>query len=612
MKTYNWRPFLERWSEDWARSPVAREESPGTWLGFPAAGEERIGALEARLGVPLPPTYRSFLATTDGWRPAGSRIPLLGPADGVRPYAEGVEGTGGGEWGSAVRLSGESAESTDVIALLDPGEVNADGEWAAYLHHGPGSPAPERYETFMELMQALFREFHRSHRDTPGFVTETTRELDADVEDARVACLEGAEADGPLGLLVAASESGRARAHGLRAQVEALLSGGDVGGGNWVGGSWAAGSPDDPLYARELLPLAAWWRLRAGRADGGGDGGGDGEAPAVLREIRERTFRYEAPGAFGVAVVAAREQARRGATDAAWHTLAAALADWEPYGPEQLAPVGLLADPLLGPVITPERGRYVLETPRGEGRYVNGLVEDEGAYDGGEGGRADGLSWLVDDARERHPYRFVLVRDIPPSELAGRIGGPGAALLAPADAREAREAGALARIGACGTRAAGEEASGWSFAFDVDNVTGEPGGFGDAVSRGTAAVTVWCDQGDGGSDDGGGTFHFSYEEDGRRVYGFTVRGNGIERWGPLPEGLDPLDLFPGAEPTEAPDAALDPADPLDPGSAPDPGDPLDPDDEFEALDAVAEEFGVSLPRFAIERGRLHAVAGEPA
>ncbi|MGW4981827.1 hypothetical protein [Streptomyces mirabilis] len=35
----------------------------------------------------------------------------------------------------------------------------------------------------------------------------------------------------------------------------------------------------------------------------------------------------------------------------------------DPIGPEHLAPVGLRADPLLGPLITPERGRELLATP---------------------------------------------------------------------------------------------------------------------------------------------------------------------------------------------------------------------------------------------------------
>ncbi|MFE4640687.1 SMI1/KNR4 family protein [Streptomyces sp. NPDC056730] len=658
MKTYNWRPFLERWSADWLDSPGARERGDmaetvlrDRWLGFPAAGEDRIGELEERLGVTLPPTYRSFLAATDGWRSAGTPVGRVGAAEGVHWYGdpdglqalhEGAltehaseeEVLRAGMWGRALRLS---ADPDGVEVLLDPGDPDADGEWAAYLHRGgAGGERPERHGSFMDLMQALFREFHRAHADTPGFANETTRELDADVEEARLACLDGEDIDGALELLSEAAECGRPRAQALRVQLEAMLNGGGgagvrvragVGGGVragvGVGGSPAScvvGRLDDPLYARELLPLAALDHLRAGRADGAGhdeaeflrssDGHGhEGDdrkqALALLREIDERTFRYEAPGPFGDAVASAREQARWGDTDGAWRTVAGAVADWEPYGEDHLAPVGLLADPLLGPVITAERGRYLLETPRagaGGGRSTaNGGGEREAARV-----RADGLGWLAEDTGPSAPdaYRFVLVHGVPPRELAERIGrGP---LLAPCDESEAGQA---IRIGSCGDGGEGKGTSeeNWSFAFESGLNGTEP--TSEALSRGTESVTVWCERG-GRSAALPGVFHFSYAEDGERVYGFTVRDGEIEEWGEIPDALDPGHLFPDAGPGWGEDAHDEADDTSDDVSSLSTGDSwaLDPDDEYESLDAIAEVFGVSLPRFAIRHGRLHAIA----
>jgi cell wall assembly regulator SMI1 len=37
------------------------------WLGFDGADEGRLAALEERLGVRLPPSYRAFLAASDGF-----------------------------------------------------------------------------------------------------------------------------------------------------------------------------------------------------------------------------------------------------------------------------------------------------------------------------------------------------------------------------------------------------------------------------------------------------------------------------------------------------------------------------------------------------------------
>ncbi|MEU3182935.1 SMI1/KNR4 family protein [Streptomyces sp. NPDC006923] len=602
MKIYNWRPFLERWSEDWADSAGAlgQEVADGRvsgerWLGFAPADEERIGALEERLGVSLPPTYRSFLAATDGWRPAGTSVRLMGTAEGAHWYGDpgGLQEVYGsdlgerpseeevltaGMWGRALQLSLDS-DRTDV--LLDPGDVNADGEWAAYVHRDGAGEHLDRYESFLELMQALFKGFHRAYGDRPGFANETTRELDAAVEGARVACLGGADADAQLDVFIEAEESGRVRARGLRVQVEAMLGDGGVS-------SRVAGDLDDPLYACEFLPLAAREHLRSRRGEAEFlqpyDGADRKRALAVFREVGERTFRYEPPGPFGEAVAAAREQARWGDTDGAWRTLAAAVPGWQPYGSEQVAPVGLLADPLLGPVITPERGRYLLETPRGE------RAEEAGAWNDGDDDAPgpDGLAWLADQEPPgfAESYRFVLVHGVSPEELAGRVGrGP---LLAPCGERDLPPHGgetyAVARVGSCG--------DGWSFAFESSPEAFRPGrlnGLDESASRGATSITVWVERG-GRSGSAPGSFHFSRAEDGRRLYGFTARGGEIERWGTLPGSLVPEDLFPAT------------------GSA---GPALDPDDEYEALSALTETFGISLPRFAIEHGRLHAVAARP-
>ncbi|WP_046501475.1 SMI1/KNR4 family protein [Streptomyces odonnellii] len=576
MKIYNWRPFLERWSADWEDLVGGSEP----WPGFAGVEEQRIREVEERLGVGLPLTYRSFLAVTDGWRAAGTEVGVVGALEGVR-----WNGDDDAEPGARLQLAVTGA---DIDVLLDPGDVDADGEWAAYLDRSRADGGPEeRYESFLDLMQELFREFHRAHADSPGFTNATTRELDADVEEARTGCLAGDDIDGRLDLFIEADAHGRSRAHGLRLQVEAMLDGG-------------------PLDIRELGPLAALERLdpRGAESDTEVESGTGAVSDAAARfdagagfdavaGVGVRTYRYEPSGTFGKAVATARELARWGDTDAAWETIADAVPDWEPNGSEHIAPVGLLADPFLGPVITPERGRYILETPRGEQR-------EEGVVASGEvfASEGEGLGWLADDGEQGGSYRFVLVEGISPEELAVRIGqgaGQEGPLSAPADEREAGDA---ARIGSCG----GD--SGWSFAFESRRDTdfagplGESaqqslqesfpaGGLGEKASRGTASVTVWVERGSEAEEEAG-TFHFSYAEDGRRQYGFTVHDGEIEEWGTLPESLDPEELFPDPE-----DFALD------------------PDDEYEALAAITDEYGVSLPRFALTRGRLHTVRTEP-
>ncbi|MFD0395789.1 hypothetical protein ACFQ3Z_42030 [Streptomyces nogalater] len=170
MGNDEWGPLLKRWSEEWLEALAAQEPEEyeeldedivrDRWLGF-APAPDRITALEERvsaLGIqaPLPPSLRSFLETTDGWRNAGDFVYLLAGADGIRPYGDPYglrpiyEGSLGehpaereillaGMWDRALQLSLDS-DLTDV--LIDPGDVAPDGEWAVYVYHGWAGEAP--------------------------------------------------------------------------------------------------------------------------------------------------------------------------------------------------------------------------------------------------------------------------------------------------------------------------------------------------------------------------------------------------------------------------------------------------------------------------------------
>lgn len=86
-----WRAFLADYSERFLNSNYLREAelenraeymlSPAQreagWLGFEPAGEETIASAEERLGVRLPPSYRNFLLTSNGWSTIGN-LDLLG------------------------------------------------------------------------------------------------------------------------------------------------------------------------------------------------------------------------------------------------------------------------------------------------------------------------------------------------------------------------------------------------------------------------------------------------------------------------------------------------------------------------------------------------------
>ncbi|MHC3467489.1 SMI1/KNR4 family protein [Streptomyces sp. 7R007] len=604
----DWRAFLTRWSQEWADAQQpqdrrhARDEEPlrTRWLGFPPASEERIRALEERLGHRLPPSYRTFLAVSDGWRHAGGFVWLLAGTEQVRWHedAAGLSEYFPGEldedpspedvllagmWQRALQLD---VESDALYVLLDPGDVDEAGEWAVYCWASWHADAPTRYASFRVFMEAMYREFHhlqvdRCERAGTVFANATTRALDASVEAARLDTLAG-RYERASAALAEAVAYGRPRAKGLRDQIRRLL-----------GETYLVdyrGLATDPVYAPELLPVLAAEEARQRRDDGAllrvlGRVGEEVRALAdeVCGQVRAGGFRYTAGGPFGRAVERAREQARWGDTDAAWHTLRAALPEWRPLGPDHLAPVGLCADPLLGPLLTPERGRELLATPRaGQRGDVPAATPDVDP---------PGLAWLADGDPGDFlvSYRFVLVEGVEPGDLPDRLGDGAAALGEPMTLWEARTTGRGDQDGPAwadeAVAAVGRAGTGWSFAFEAaplghfdERRFASPGL---AASRGTRAVTVWSEPFRGHRPHRPRVFHLSVAVDGEDRYGFTVRGDAVDRQGTVPTALDPDRLFRADEP---------PAERLG---------------ERRALEALADAFGVRLPRFAFGHGRLH-------
>ncbi|WP_433890136.1 SMI1/KNR4 family protein [Streptomyces sp. CA-111067] len=446
----DWRPFLERWSGEWVdgHGPGADEElvpevRRDRWLGFEPAAEAEVAAAEARLGRRLPPSLRDFLLVTNGWRDTGSFIYRLAGAaelawladtddrDWIEVYEdlaeEGPEETAGdgdegddGGWDPvnearvlrrALRLS---LEGDAAVMLLDPEDVDADGEWAGYWLASWSGEGPQRFGSFYDLMRDMYVSFH-ALRQPPG---PTRDHWDAEVERARVAALGGA-VDEPLEVFAAAVEYGRQRAALLRTQLLGMR------------GEWEPmlldtvlhvnhdGEPafQEPLFSAELLPLMVAQETARGpgaystvgrlKRDGSAAtraavmayearcaepgyrlGFGNPEFDAAVRAISDRLAAEPAflaaghpPPRIGPLVIVAetgaaaprdpvpdyaRVRADRAALlDAAWPELKAAFAWWRPRCEDHIAPVVLFADPLIAAIITPERGAELIATARG-------------------------------------------------------------------------------------------------------------------------------------------------------------------------------------------------------------------------------------------------------
>ncbi|MGA5147630.1 SMI1/KNR4 family protein [Streptomyces griseoincarnatus] len=602
---FDWGTFLRRWQDEWVPSEDDAEELAegdvtlaDLALASPPASEADVADAERRLGTRLPPSYRAFLLASNGWSLRDDSIHQLGAAHEIGwfgdpfsmtpMYRESLDERAteqqvllAGMWERALQLETDSDMS---YALLDPGDTDKEGEWALYVYKGWSGELPSRYPSFRAYMQRRYESFHAERAQLPGFVNDTTRARDADVARAREEALSG-RWEAARELLAVAKRYGRPGAWGMLRQLDVLSQG--VGhGGMYFGGLVA-----DPRCTDELVPVMALARARDSRPHLDArrfplgietDDGIQAAADAILARVRHGSYRYAPGGDFGRAVDEAREAARWGDTDGAWRVIRAALPSWSPPAPGLLAPLGLLADPVLGPVVTRERGRELLATPRAGRRGT--APEPVPDLD------PPGLGWLAESRRWNAPYgsyRCLWVEGVEPEALPGLVGEEaGAGLTAPPvrpagwfphDVRRQRDESAPWEDRA--VVAVGRTGSGWAFGFDPAARTRGPGHFfvspaAEASRGGGRAVVLWMRR---GRDDLPAVFHLSVAERGEVRYAFTVRGTDVERSGPVPEALDPAGVLSGADGT---------------------------DHERRLLAALEEEFGLSLPRHALAEGIL--------
>jgi hypothetical protein len=389
-----WRSFLKRWSEEWIASRDPAEDEPldeavvrDGWLGFAPASEAEIAAAEARLGQPLPPSLREFLLVSNGWRDAGEFIYRIAGTAELGWLRDLDDGLWLDSYGDAYDSGFDEDDDEDyrvtpllrralqlsldgdmAIMFLDPGDVDADGEWAGYWLSSWSGNGPERHDSFYDLMYSQYASFH-SLRKPAG---ETRDAWEAKVEQARLDALDG-EIEGPLAVLEEAQEFGLERVALLRFQLLAML-------GYWHTvpmGDLFMGRDDallqDPMFAAELLPLL-FAEDRVERRDGQfalEHLMETGSEPLRLL-IAEYQARLRDPGfrlsygnpAFDEAV----RRVTEGPAEDAWPALREAMSQWRPLSEDHIAPVVLFADPALAELITEERGREILSMHRGDRR----------------------------------------------------------------------------------------------------------------------------------------------------------------------------------------------------------------------------------------------------
>jgi hypothetical protein len=127
----------QRWGRDHAEAQLAKgyqiaaDRLPRT---FPPATEEQIVREEARLGVRLPPSLRSFYLASNGHGRVGNfiwavrSVEQIGWLRDLEPHLHGLVLEDDPEVARSLVVSGEADASWWV---LDPGTVDDRGEWRA-------------------------------------------------------------------------------------------------------------------------------------------------------------------------------------------------------------------------------------------------------------------------------------------------------------------------------------------------------------------------------------------------------------------------------------------------------------------------------------------------
>jgi hypothetical protein len=478
--SFHWRTFLQHASRDLLADMSIREDLPtdvvaSGWLGYAGASDEAIAALEDRLGRRLPPSYRSFLAESDGWRNWGAFIYRLWPCSEVRWFRERNQ-----DWIDAYVQAGPEIEVSDAdyfvyddrqdscrfrmrylqsalevsdagdsaILLLNPEVVDDAGEWEAWFFAN-WMPGARRYRSFRDLMQAEHASFQRLQEDQPGkskYGNAGQRAARRGETDAALALLRPLAAGGDASSAASLAELAAFRGlwgevipslglviHDLGAMpnVEGyplllleLLARAGRETGHWdriaelAGAAIAAEEARnyDAYHEHVRAGFLRWFEELRGYCPSGGETSGDVFAnlsyfdgaelslsdegdprvryDAALNEehaarLRNRPSEYarhcfavarnmqiheemvrifsENPCAFSFweALDVARIFARGGDDSTAWEVVRSRVGEWVAAAAEQVAPIELLVDRALSPLMTPERCEEVLATRRG-------------------------------------------------------------------------------------------------------------------------------------------------------------------------------------------------------------------------------------------------------
>ncbi|MBZ0319596.1 MAG: SMI1/KNR4 family protein [Anaerolineae bacterium] len=187
MDLQTWREFLQAWShqmvEEILNNPdlalhfrLPSHVIESRWLGYPPATEGEIEATERHLGVWFPPSYRTFLQVSNGFRHVGNFHLRLWSADKIGWHyhrhpdlvdawneAAGVAETD--EAGEDIILPHHfraTLEISDIgdeeVYLLNPEIQTPNGEWQAWFF-ASWLPGATQYPSFEAMMLGEYEKY---------------------------------------------------------------------------------------------------------------------------------------------------------------------------------------------------------------------------------------------------------------------------------------------------------------------------------------------------------------------------------------------------------------------------------------------------------------------
>lgn len=199
------RELLENLQADFARWDFTTEEIhdeledlgirsdalSSQWIGNPGATAEQLTEAERRLGITLPPSYRTFLQISNGWPLPGYTVPRLFSTHEIEwlqqqdpqvvaiwtydplpitlseteylDYSQHAHEFRAEHLKTALAIS-EREWAGSAVYLLNPQVITTDGEWEAWLfaHWLPGVIRYPSFHTLIEAERANFLRHRRS------------------------------------------------------------------------------------------------------------------------------------------------------------------------------------------------------------------------------------------------------------------------------------------------------------------------------------------------------------------------------------------------------------------------------------------------------------------